>query len=113
LTTVKFIGDDYRWLLETLVEVCEITDIEGVRPTVVINGKQFSDGDLSHISLLMPDEDLQPHHRLMVESLIKTAPRDYRRGVASLAHLANAISCAARSVGARRFLAEMRRQQSM
>jgi hypothetical protein len=46
MTTLNFVGEDHRWLLETLVEACEVTSREGERPAVSINGKIYQGFDL-------------------------------------------------------------------
>jgi hypothetical protein len=105
MTTLNFVGRDNRWLLETLVEACEVTDREGVCPSVLVNGRTYSKNQLLLVALLLPEEELQPHHMVLIESIFEETPPCYRRAALKLANLANATASVAR---AQKFLAELR-----
>ena len=96
MTEIKFAGDDLRWLLEVLVEACEVTSREGERPLVIVNGKTYQGYKLLKVALLLPDEELQEHHKIMMGTLFKAKQRGYRRTGWNLAHRANQIAADAR-----------------
>jgi len=92
MTTLTLVGDDSRWLLETLVEACDVTSREGERPSVVVSGKLYAGFELIKVTGLLPDEDLQPHHQVWMDELFKRRQRGYRRTAYNLAHRANQIA---------------------
>jgi hypothetical protein len=92
VTTLRFVCEDYRWLLETLVEACEVTSREGERPAIVVNGKVFRPFGLLKVAQLLPDEALQPHHQVMIDELFKKKQSGYRRTAINLAHRVNSIA---------------------
>lgn len=101
MTVLKFVGEDYRWLFEILIEAVEVTRKEGERPSIAINGKNYPAFDLVKVAALLPDESLQPHHQLMADEFFKKRQSGYRKTAYNLAHLANSIASAARSRGVR------------
>jgi hypothetical protein len=111
MTTLRFVGADHRWLLETLVDACETTEREGARPSVIVNGTTYAEYELLKVAFLLPEENLQMHHEVMLEGIFKARQSGYRRAGINLANLANVTAFATRSVGARKILAEMRRNQ--
>lgn len=113
MTTLKFVGKDLRWLLETLIEACEVTDREGKRPMVEVNGRRFAEGELLEVAFLLPDEKLQMHHQVMMEGLFGPRQHGYRRAAINLANLANVTALAVHSAGVRVILAEMRKNQAI
>jgi hypothetical protein len=106
MTTLRFVGEDYRWLLETLVEACEVTSREGERPEIVVNGKVFRPLGLLKVAQLLPDEALQPHHQVMMDELFKKKQSGYRRTAFNLAHRANSIASSRQARAAMEALAK-------
>ncbi len=90
MTVLQFVGDDLRWLYETLVEACEVAQREGQRPAVLVNGMRYD--DLLKVASLLPDEPLQGHHQLAADELFKKRQHGYRRTGSNLAHRANQIA---------------------
>lgn len=92
MSTLQFNGHDLRWLFEILVEAVEITSREKVRPDVIVNGKRYKEFDLLKVALLLPDEELQPHHQAVADEMFKRRQRGYRMTAVNLAHRANQIA---------------------
>ncbi len=87
MTELRFVGEDLRWLYETLIEACEVTSREGVRPIIVVNGKRFD--DLLKVAQLLPDEPLPSHHQLAADAMFQKKQSGYRRTAYNIAHRAN------------------------
>jgi hypothetical protein len=94
MTALRFVGDDFRWLLETLVDACETTHREGQIPAVIVNGRKL---DLHAVAAMLPNEELQPHH-LTAMRCLRVREQGYRRVGLALAFRAQSIQIASQII---------------
>jgi hypothetical protein len=86
LTTLTFMGTDFRGLLDFLIEAVKLVE----RPSMVVNGKTYAPFELLRVADLLPEDDLLPHHQSIVDAMFTKRQHGYRRTAYNLAHRANA-----------------------
>jgi hypothetical protein len=62
---------------------------------MVVNGKTYAPFELLRVADLLPDDDLLPHHRSIVDAMFAKRQHGYQRTAYNLAHRANAMTICA------------------
>ena len=97
MTTLRFEGDDYRNLIDTLIDAVEVAAREGERPSIEVNGRTYGELHLVNVAMLLPyAEPLQERHQSLVDGLFGWQQFGYGRTAANLALRANHIAAATR-----------------
>jgi hypothetical protein len=79
-------------VLRLLIETVKITSRDGERPEVVVCGVRYRNYDLLKVARLLPNEELQPEDRALVDAIFDKRQKTYSMTGHNLAHRANSIA---------------------